>query len=510
MAGSTTADDHGDELSRKPSHPHSHHSHHSHHGHHGHHNHSNNSTSNSTSSNHHVSPKQQNAAAATVEYGYPRGHLGHLNEAESEAFAEFKAYLTEKGLYQPGPPPSHDDPTLLRFLRARRWVVEEAYKQFKDTEDWRAANHLNVLYDTIDLEAYEQSRRLYPQWTGRRDKRGIPVYLFEIRHLDSKTISAYEKTANNTYSRAQSDGKTSPRLLRLFALYENLTRFAQPLCTEMPDRPHAATTPITLSTNIVDVSGVSLRQFWYLKSHMQAASTLATAHYPETLDRIFIIGAPMFFSTVWGWIKRWFDPVTVSKIFILSHSEVLPTLLSFVDIEHIPRSYGGELDFAWGEMPNLDPRIDERLTWANGHTSFPVGPLYWRPIDGGDRLECVAVGSVDQVERMERVCTMPKFYKGVPAVVPEEVAAAAAAEAAAAEAVEVAEAETTAAAADATATAAIDATAEGTTKAPATDAPTNDADEAPVAAVQNLSLSEKVEEANGAEPADAPPARTAS
>ncbi len=47
-----------------------------------------------------------------------------------------------------------------RFLRARRWVTEDAYKQFKDTEDWRAANHLGVLYDTRDLDAYEQSRRM--------------------------------------------------------------------------------------------------------------------------------------------------------------------------------------------------------------------------------------------------------------------------------------------------------------------------------------------------------------
>jgi hypothetical protein len=42
------------------------------------------------------------------------------------------------------------------------------------------------------------------------------------------------------------------------------------------------------STNIVDVSGVGLKQFWNLKSHMQDASVLATAHYPETLDRIFV------------------------------------------------------------------------------------------------------------------------------------------------------------------------------------------------------------------------------
>ncbi|KAK3324462.1 CRAL-TRIO domain-containing protein [Cercophora scortea] len=352
------------------------------------------------------------------EIGYPHGHLGHLNHEEEAALRGFKALLAEHGLYQAGPPPSHDDQTLVRFLRARRWVAQDAYKQFKDTEDWRKANNLDVLYDTIDVEAYEQSRRLYPQWTGRRDRRGIPLYLFEIRHLDSKSVSAYEKSAENTYSKAHVDGKTPPKLLRLFALYENLTRFAQPLCTQLPDRDHP-TTPITLSTNIVDVTGVSLRQFWNLKAHMQAASTLATAHYPETLDRIFIIGAPYFFSTVWGWIKRWFDPITVSKIFILPAHEVKTTLEEFIDPKNIPAAYGGELDFKFGQLPKQDPFIQERAEWANGYTDFPTGPLYWRPVEGDPtRLECLAVGSVNQVERRARVCTIPKSFP--PEVKPEE------------------------------------------------------------------------------------------
>ena len=56
-----------------------------------------------------------------------------------------------------------------RYLRARRWVVEDAYQQFKDTEEWRKANDLDVLYNTIDLDAYEQSRRLVcaPSWDVR-------------------------------------------------------------------------------------------------------------------------------------------------------------------------------------------------------------------------------------------------------------------------------------------------------------------------------------------------------
>ena len=165
----------------------------------------------------------------------------------------------------------------------------------------------------------------YPQWTGRRDKRGIPIYVFEVAHLNSKTVAAYDSSTSKGSS-VPSKSKIPPKMMRLFALYENLTNFALPFCSSLPDRPYPET-PISQSSNIVDISGVGLRQFWNLKSHMQDASQLATAYYPETLDRIFIIGAPSFFPTVWGWIKRWFDPITVSKIFIpVSYTHLtLPT-----------------------------------------------------------------------------------------------------------------------------------------------------------------------------------------
>jgi hypothetical protein len=100
-------------------------------------------------------------------------------------------------------------------------------------------------------------------------------------------MAAYEKSSAHTHSKAMTDGKTPPKLLRLFALYENLIRFVMPLCTALTDREYPET-PITQSNNIVDISGVGLKQFWNLRTHMQDASTLATAHYPETLDRIFV------------------------------------------------------------------------------------------------------------------------------------------------------------------------------------------------------------------------------
>lgn len=59
---------------------------------------------------------------------------------------------------------------LRRFLRARKWSVQDAYGQFKDTEEWRKANQLEVLYDTIDVDAYEKTRSLV-----RQDQKGLTL-----------------------------------------------------------------------------------------------------------------------------------------------------------------------------------------------------------------------------------------------------------------------------------------------------------------------------------------------
>jgi hypothetical protein len=42
---------------------------------------------------------------------------------------------------------------------------------------------------------------------------------------------------------------------------------------------------------------------WNWRKHLQEASTLATANYPETLSTIAVVNSPSFFPTAWGWIK---------------------------------------------------------------------------------------------------------------------------------------------------------------------------------------------------------------
>ncbi|CAG8405940.1 unnamed protein product [Penicillium salamii] len=357
------------------------------------------------------SSKNDPSASASQASGtaWLAGHLHHLTPEQEQSLEEFKKVCAERKYYTPAGEqgtPSHGDATLLRFLRARKFDVEGAWAQFKDTEDWRKDNAIDALYENIGVDFYEAARRMYPQWTGRRDRRGIPVYVFEIRHLDNKAVAAYNSTMTTGTPETHKSSTVPARLLNLFALYENLLRFVMPLCSALP-RPNPET-PIVTSTNIVDVSGVGLKQFWNLKSHMQDASVLATAHYPETLDRIFIIGAPSFFPTVWSWIKRWFDPGTTSKIFILSAAEVEPTLTAFMEPTSIPKQYGGELEWQWGDMPNVDDPSRELLQGieqplAEGQTRKDIlkGPVRFE----GDHLQ--VLGTVDGKERRE-VIPVPK------------------------------------------------------------------------------------------------------
>lgn len=91
-----------------------------------------------------------------------------------------------------------------------------------------------------------------------------------------------------------------------------------------------------------------------------------------------------------------------------------PTLEEFIDPKNIPKQYGGELDFTWGDQPKTDPLILEKVKWENGLKDFPEGPKYWRPTADGERMECVAVGSEGGKQRMltvgylERICRIQK------------------------------------------------------------------------------------------------------
>lgn len=93
-----------------------------------------------------------------------------------------------------------------------------------------------------------------------------------------------------------------------------------------------------------------------------------------------------------------------------------PTLSKYIDIDNIPKKYGGNLDWKFGDMPALDPSITESLRWKEvteekGHKTLPIGPIKWQYDAHGD-LAAMAVGSEDGKKR-EKVIAGLHPEKGV-------------------------------------------------------------------------------------------------
>lgn len=88
---------------------------------------------------------------------------------------------------------------------------------------------------------------------------------------------------------------------------------------------------------------------------------------------------------------------------ILSQANTLSTLTQYVDIDNIPKKYGGNLDWNFGDMPFLEPAIADSLRWKEDvrqkdHRTIPIGPIKWQYDDDGD-LVAVAIGTENGAPR---------------------------------------------------------------------------------------------------------------
>lgn len=223
----------------------------------------------------------------------------------------------------------------------------------------------------LQLDPVLTSRTKQPNWTGRRDKKGIPVMVYVLSEIRPEDLAQI----------AEKD----PGLSSIFLPAEYVTNFTQRLCNRVQNDGVV----INKSVNIIDLSNVGLRKFWNLRSLLQTASSMATAHYPETVERIFVVGAPYFFPTIWKLVTSWFDPATTKKIFVLSASESTKRLTEFITPENLPKRFGGMLDWTFPMSPVLDAETTEIV--GDLADKWVEGPIRYFSKPEGDVV--MAVGS---------------------------------------------------------------------------------------------------------------------
>lgn len=124
-----------------------------------------------------------------------------------------------------------------------------------------------------------------------------------------------------------------------------------------------------------------------------------------------LLNAPSYFATIWSFIKKFIDPATAAKLVILSPTEALPTLTTFIDLDNIPTKFGGTFNFTPGMIPDLDLGIRHALDWSpSSEEELPPGPFKWS-LDSTGRKVAVAVGSVDGILRVQPVAILNTSLK---------------------------------------------------------------------------------------------------
>ena len=150
---------------------------------------------------------------------------------------------------------------------------------------------------------------------------------------------------------------TAERMLQnLVVEYEKLADPRLPACSRKAGQL------LETCCTIMDLKGVGINRVSSVVGYVKQASAISQNYYPERLGKLYLINAPWGFSTFFGVVKGFLDPVTVQKIHVLGanyHAE----LLGQVPKENLPTLFGGECECEGGcALSDMGPWQDPQWT----------------------------------------------------------------------------------------------------------------------------------------------------
>jgi hypothetical protein len=96
----------------------------------------------------HLEPPHNRATPLSTMSTYqpPPGRLGNLTPEQEQLLEQFRKELTKEGWIVPA---RHDDATLLRFLRARKFDLVKAKEMFIAAEKWRKDYNVDDIVKSV-------------------------------------------------------------------------------------------------------------------------------------------------------------------------------------------------------------------------------------------------------------------------------------------------------------------------------------------------------------------------
>lgn len=271
-----------------------------------------------------------------------------LTSEEKQTLEVFRKQVFDEEIIREGDSIGTDDATLLRFLHARKFNLNESKKMLQNCQQWRktvGGDGIDALYNRLDPYDYPEREEIFKSWSmyfHKTDKKGRPVHIQFFGGLNLPEL--YKHVTPEKHWEA------------IVVNADSLTREV------LPAASRAAGKPIHQSIVIVDLKGFGLSQFWQVKSLAQASFQISQDYFPDTMGQLLIINAPSSFTFIWGFIKPWLAKETIEKVDILG-SNYRDVLLDVVDVENLPEILGGKCTCEGEggcELSGAGPWMDER------------------------------------------------------------------------------------------------------------------------------------------------------
>lgn len=210
----------------------------------------------------------------------------------------------------------HPDVSVLRFLRARKWDIDRALAMLA------AACKFRLEKDVVGI--------IYKGEDGLKD---VPGFMNQMRRGISYIKGNTDKMENPIYFIHVARHFTSAQKHEVLQDYVLLA---------MENARQLTTSPYEKAVVVFDMAGFGLKNMdWQCVLFLVKC---LEAYYPESLQRIYVHGAPWIFKGIWQVLQPMLDPVVRDKIKFSSKAKDLEEL---VPASKIRKGMGGTMDWDW-------------------------------------------------------------------------------------------------------------------------------------------------------------------